>query len=308
MNEFTWLRPGAVGDILMTMNLVDKFVKKHNSPEINFKCHPQVAPVVFTFLKRMGFKNIIDSTHPGTFGTQINLVGYPLEDGYPYKPMKHHLIEYFAKELGVEPDFDSFILDKPAPPKNIPEKYVTVHAKAGWSPYKNWKLENWNMVCWKLMNQKIPVVQLGGPNDPKLPNCMGRIQVPSATWEREANEMFNTCLGAMANATVHMGVDSWSNHATNIQWRGPDGIKRTPGVILWGSTQVSASGYKTNKNISKNLPCQPCFREDPNISSMPLEKCPNPADQTYENPKHQCMADITVKEVFESVMNLWESQ
>lgn len=299
MNEYTWLRPGAVGDIILTLNLASKFIDKFRPEKLVYKCHPSIAPVVGQLIIDMGFDDIsIGDPEVG----DINLRGYPLADGYPRVPMKKHLIEYFAQELHVEPDFDSFILPKP----KFPEKgdFITVHPKAGWSPYKNWTLEHWNMVCFRLAQHKIKVIQIGGPGDPKLPNCHGRVMVTKNSPEAEAETMFNTCLAALANAKVHMGVDSWTNHATNIQWHGKG---RTRGVILWGSTQVSASGYKTNKNISKNLPCQPCFREDPKISSMPLEMCPNPPEQTYESPKHQCMADITVKEVFESVLELWET-
>jgi ADP-heptose:LPS heptosyltransferase len=300
---YTWLRPGAVGDILMIMNLVKNFVFTYGPEELNFKCHPDIAPVVYSVLKEMGFKNILDSSHVGHFGQQINLVGYPLKEGYPNKPMRKHLIEFFADELKVEPDFDSFILNGRSRLKDLPEKYISIHPQAGWSPYKNWPMENWNMVVWQLMRQKIPVYQIGGHNDKKLPNCAGRIMVSKSTPRQEANELFNTCLNVLGHAKVHLGVDSWTNHATNIQWAGRG---RTKGVILWGSTQVSASGYKHNVNISKGLPCQPCFREDPKISSMPRAKCPCPKDQTYEDPKHDCMKQITVKEVLDAALQAWE--
>ncbi len=113
-------------------------------------------------------------------------------------------------------------------------------------------------------------------------------------------------LAAIANARVHLGPDSWTSHATNIRWGAAE--KRTPGVILWGSSQVTATGYPWNTNICKNLTCQPCFREDPKLSDTPLDICPNPGGQTYEKPLHKCMADITVDEVFEAVMGLWEAK
>ena len=106
----------------------------------------------------------------------------------------------------------------------------------------------------------------------------------------------------MAHATLHLGVDSWTNHLTNIQWKD---IGFTPAIILWGSTQASASGYARNTNISMGLKCQPCFREDPKISRMPRGPCINPPGQDYEHPKHACMAGITVKRVLDEIEKLW---
>ncbi len=106
-------------------------------------------------------------------------------------------------------------------------------------------------------------------------------------------------LALLANAELHVGIDSWSNHATNIVWEGKG---KVPGVILWGSTQASAAGYSQNHNINLGLPCQPCFREDPKISSVPRGVCPNPPGQTYEKPLHACMHGISREQVLDVIV------
>jgi ADP-heptose:LPS heptosyltransferase len=281
----TWNRPGALGDVLLTLNLAKNFKAKYPG-KLFYKCHPSIFPVIGTTILQMGFDGIIDSTQNHSEGHEFKLIGFPIHEGYPEKPMKKHLIEYFADELKIEPDFDSFDLDKPKFP--YPKDFVTVHAKAGWSQYKNWSIEKIERLCLKLKD-KIDVIQIGGDGDPHLKGATARVKCDDGPYK--SCDLFRMSLSAMANAKLHIGPDSWTNHATNIKFGG----QRTKGIILWGSTQVLASGYKTNVNISKDLPCQPCFVEDPKISSMPNGDCRNPI-------KQKCMQDISVDEVYEAVM------
>jgi ADP-heptose:LPS heptosyltransferase/glycosyltransferase involved in cell wall biosynthesis len=291
--QFTWHRPGAIGDVLMTLNLVKNFREKYPDCELTYRCAKSTADILEPLILKAGFNRV--ETGNKVDGTEFNLVGYPLAEGYPYKPMKKHLVKYFANELGVEYDVEN--LTFPLPEHFYPRnhgKYLTIHPQAGWSQYKNWPLERWNELCQKLHSEGIATIQIGGPND---------VRIKALDHVLGALKPFDASLAALANATIHLGVDSWTNHATNIKW---DGKGRTPGVILWGSTQWEAAGYSHNTNISKSLPCQPCFKEDPKISRTPLGPCENPPNQTYENPRHSCMNQITVDEVFDAAIELWE--
>ena len=157
--------------------------------------------------------------------------------------------------------------------------YITIHPTTGWSRYKEWPSSRWEeLICKIQSSSEIPVhfIQIGIPTDYKLVGC-------------DHSFMDSTLLKSMAligNAKLHMGGDSFSNHTTHLTG--------TPGVILWGSTQVSASGYEENINISLGLPCQPCFKESPYVSNMTNGECQNPPNQTYDNPQHKCMYDISV--------------
>ena len=94
--------------------------------------------------------------------------------------------------------------------------------------YKNWPLDRWAWVCRELKKLGIRVVQIGGPDDQAVEGVeFNRIGLP-----------FMESLGLLANAKLHVGIDSWSNHATNIVWEGKG---KVPGVILWGSTQASSA-------------------------------------------------------------------
>lgn len=285
-------RPGAIGDILITLNNLKALKEKNPGKKVIYKVAPQVKTLMEGILLEAGVDGVISTSEENPPNSKmVNLVGYPLSDGYPYKPMKKHLIEYFAIEMGVDYSFDSLSIKKPNKPEGLPEMYATLHVKAGWSPYKNWSPDRWELLLEALTIWEIPVVQIGGDTDPYIKGAIdfrGKPLIES--------------VATLAHATIHIGVDSWTNHATNIKW---DGKRRIPAVILWGSTQWDAAGYEHNSNISLDLPCQPCFREDPKISAMPLGVCPNPQNQTYDSPKHACMFGISPDIVFKEVLSLW---
>ena len=143
---------------------------------------------------------------------------------------------------------------------------------------------------------EIPIYQIGRADEPLVEGArhdfMGATLVPT--------------IPLVANATIHFGLDSFANHLTHYLWEDGSTIRRVPAVILWGSTQVSALGYDHNTNISLNLPCQPCFREDPSISRMPRGACINPPGQSYAEPRHACMTGIEVVRVVQAVRELWK--
>jgi len=164
--------------------------------------------------------------------------------------------------------------------------YITIHPFTGWSKYKEWPISKWEELVAKIQEGSlIPVkfIQIGVSTDPKITGCDHSFM----------NISLMDSMALIANAKLHMGGDSFSNHLTHMT--------NTPAVILWGSTQVSASGYEENVNISLGLPCQPCFKEDERMSIHPRGCCNNPPGQTYENPQHACMSGITVDMVLEAI-------
>ena len=119
---------------------------------------------------------------------------------------------------------------------------------------------NWPRARWEALLRAcadIPVFQLGTADEAPIAGARHDF----------LGTPLSTAVALVANATLHLGIDSFANHLTHYRWRGDDGaLSRTRGVIVWGSTQASAAGYPHNVNISLGLPCQPCFREDPKLS------------------------------------------
>lgn len=290
-------RPGAIGDVIMTLNLIPLLKAKHPNEDIAYYCHPGIGQALWPIMRDAGvtfchaseqYAHYRDPAH------SFNLIGYPLHEGYPEKPMRQHLIRYFAEEMGVElgEELPSLDLEMPLTQCKLPlHGYATIHVQAGWSAYKNWILSRWNEVIKAL--PEIEFVQIGGVLDPKLDveyQLMGHC--------------LNDAIAAIAHGRLHIGIDSFSNHVTHFTWNGKG---KTPAVILWGSTQASAAGYEHNTNISLGLSCQPCFREDPKISRMSRGPCINPPGQVYERPMHACMSGITVEQVVEAIREKWRA-
>lgn len=295
-------RPGAIGDVLMTLNLVPLLRQKWPLHDIHYYCHPSIGSGLKPVILASGVSKICDSgrllMEAGNYTRVFNLVGYPLHEGYPERRMQRHLIEYFAHELelGLDPGTRP-ALQLPLPHRlsETPSAYATLQVKTGWSAYKEWPANRWAEVVRDC--PEIPIYQIGRTDEPLIEGArhdfMGAALTPT--------------IPLVANATIHLGLDSFANHLTHYLWEGDNSSKkRVPAVILWGSTQVSALGYDHNTNISLGLSCQPCFREDPAISRMSRGPCINPPGQSYADPRHACMAGIGVTRVVQAVKELWK--
>jgi len=294
-------RPGAIGDVLMTLNLVPLLREKWPLHDIHYYCHPSIVLAIKNIILASGVTEVCDSrsllAETGGYARVFNLVGYPLHEGYPEKPMRRHLLDYFASELGLELNpgvLPSLQLPLPHRLSGTPPAYATLQVKTGWSVYKEWQISRWAEVVRAC--PEMPIYQIGRADEPLVGGArhdfMGATLAPT--------------IGLVANAVIHLGLDSFANHLTHYFWEEDGVMRRVPAVILWGSTQVSALGYDHNTNISLSLPCQPCFREDPAISRMPRGPCINPPGQSYEEPRHACMAGIEVERVVQAVRELWK--
>jgi ADP-heptose:LPS heptosyltransferase/SAM-dependent methyltransferase/tetratricopeptide (TPR) repeat protein len=293
------LRPGAIGDIMMTLNLLPLLRAAYPGHAIHYACDRAIGSALAELMRVAGVDAVEDcagfSTQANGFARTFNLIGYPIAEGYPERPMRKHLIEYFAAEMGLTiADLPSLHLAQPTRPANLPARYATLQVKSGWSAYKHWPHERWEALLAACSD--VPVVQLGTADERR---------VAGARHEYMGTPL-STAIALVANATLHLGIDSFANHLTNYVWTGGSAEgRRVPAVILWGSTQASAAGYAHNVNLSLGLFCQPCFREDPAVSRMPRGPCINPPGQVYEEPRHACMHGISVERVVEEVRRAW---
>ena len=303
-------RPGAIGDVLTTLNLIPALREANPGLAVHYFCDPRIgrADALGALMLAAGVDLVLDSAGFGQwqqlYERAVNLVGYPLAEGYPEKPMRRHLLQYFAAEMGLDedrgpPKFDRAIthddlvrqgfalpaLTLPQPPRPKiapPGDYATLQVRAGWSKYKQWPRARWDEVIAAL---PFPVVELDEASTPKLADAVALV----------------------ANARMHLGIDSFANHLTNYFWTNQRGGRRVPAVILWGSTQASAAGYPHNVNISLGLACQPCFRENPEISRQPRGPCVNPPRASYDDSMpHACMDRISVEQVIAAAREMWE--
>ena len=306
-------RPGAIGDILMTLNLIPAFKEANPDADIHYFCAGSLASPeqLGSIILQSGVDMVQHSEQLESWRKQydrvIDLVGYPLAESYPEKPMRWHLLRYFARELGLPVEtrewdvaLPSLTLARPPRPRShwsVPERYVTIQSKAGWSSWKELPIERWERIVAALPD--IPFMQVGLAGSPRI---------------KGTNDLFVGCslsdsISAVANAAMHVGIDSWANHVTNFIWTDANGDEyRTRAVIVWGSTQPSAAGYPSNVNLCRQPPCGPCFKEDAKISRMPRGICVTPdlPDRKYGDGLQQCMANITDDEIIAAIQTMWE--
>ena len=274
-NEIHINRPGAVGDILCVLQTIPSLKRKQPGSSVVLHCHPMYHDLARCSpdIDRVESHEILPA------GT-INLIGYPIAAGWPNVKMTKHLSAYFADELGIDPSAAQMVPLKMNLPPNpaIGRRYVTIHTTAGWSPYKEWPIDRWQAIADHLtINHELRVIQIGGPNDQRLEGVEHRLD-PS----------FPESLAILKGASLHLGIDSWTNHATQV-------YPVTPAIILFGSTHPDEFGYLGNRNVCRRLDCQPCHREYPAMTRAPLAPCPYDKDGTWTNAHHKCMTDIDVE-------------
>jgi len=281
-------RPGAIGDIIMTLQAIEKYKKLNPDTKIIYYCDPMWMdlPLISSAIDEVRSSSNFDIKVPNA----QNLYGYS------EVPLKHHLTWYFGKELGLDDHFYSYGF-KPVfkSSDNIEfnsllaskKKIITLHCNAGWSPYKNWDIKNWQKIV-NYINTSYPsnynIVQIG-KKDFALE---GVIDMRDKLSVVESIQLIK-------KATLHLGVDSFSNHATAL-------LPYTPSIILWGSTHPMVFGYGHNVNIWKPLKCSPCYKVYDWITKNPTSKCPLDPLQTYNNPQNPCMTNITVEEVLAEIL------
>jgi len=283
-------RPGAIGDIIMTLQAIEKYKKLNPNTKIIYYCDP-------------GWKDlplISSSINEVRSSSDFNIKVLDAQNLYGYSevPLKHHLMWYFGRELGLDDPFYNYGFKPVFKPSDNTEfnsllaskkKIITLHCNAGWSPYKNWDVKNWQEIVNRintLYSFNYNIIQVGK----KDPILEGVIDMKDKLSIVESIQLIK-------KATLHLGVDSFSNHATAL-------LPYTPSIILWGSTHPMIFGYGHNVNIWKPLKCSPCYKVYDWITKSPTSKCPLDPLQTYDNPRHPCMSNITVDEVFTEILKL----
>lgn len=105
---------------------------------------------------------------------------------------------------------------------------------------KEWVTQNWHQLS-KLLDGKIPVVQIGSADDPAFE---GARDLRGKTTLRDA-------MAILSNAGLFLGVEGFLMHlAAAVQ---------TSSVIIYGGyLDPSKSGYPENTNLFTELPCSPC--------------------------------------------------
>jgi len=275
-------RQGALGDCLMTTSALQGLKQKYPGCFIRYVTHEHSRQIL------EGNKYIDElTTKPGNDASLKIYFSYPnknspiKDEGYPQKPLSRHLIQIFNECAGVKGNYpmEYTLTDKDekigVTLRHDYKKYATLHVKSGWSEYKDWYLDRWEIVVEELFRRGYIVLQIGHNSDPLVCNAVDF-----------RDKTIKEAIIAIKYANFHLGIDSFSNHAS--------AAVKTPAVILFGSTSPIGSGYKQNINLYKSLECQPCYREY-EWSKEINELCP------YNK---KCMDLISVEEVLSSISEI----
>lgn len=285
-------RWGAVGDCLMTTAALRGLKEKYKGCKIRYVTHPNNFGIL------EGNKYIDELVSESTGSADLKFYfSYPdknsslKDEGYPDKPLSRHLVKIFNECAGL-PD-NSMDLECTLTP--IEESvgmsmirfctplfngYVTLHIQSGWSIYKDWIYKRWIEIAKYLREKHYMPIQIGGPKEKLLPNVSDFRGQP-----------FKHAVSLIKHSALHIGIDSFTNHASFA-------VKKKS-IILFGSTDPTGSGYDQNVNICRRLDCQPCYRENPDVSAVSRGKCPIDG---------KCMADISVEDVKKEIDTILGSE
>lgn len=275
------IRQGALGDIICLLNLSSQ-IKRHFWG-LTLYSHEVYHEILKDFIKDNDLCHFVSLQRERPPKETLELVMYPIRDGYPnFKPVKH-LVHYVQNEICLpETNFiPALELLSPRRPKECEtdRKIITIQSSTGWSRYKEYP-HNEELIEF-LPRDDFKIIQIGGVNDKRI----------RGVEHYALSRSFSEQITFQCWADLHVGPDSVFNHTSNFSWSHKK--SRTPAVIYFGSTSPILSGYHFNDNVTLGHPCQPCFRENPEISKQRTDECPF---------NHQCLKSLTPKELADRII------
>jgi len=281
-------RWGAIGDCLMTTAALRGLKEKYKGCKIRYITHPNNFGIL------EGNKYIDELVSESKFDADVKIYfSYPdknsslKNEGWPEKPLSRHLVKIFNEcaglpdnsmdlECTLSSDEEMVGMSTARFSKPIFKGYVTMHIQSGWSVYKDWIYDRWVDIAKYLREIHYMPVQIGGIQErllPEVSNFIGR--------------SFKEAVSLIKHSDLHIGIDSFTNHASFA-------VKKKS-IILFGSTEPIGFGYDQNVNIYKGIDCQPCHRENPDVSKVSGGECPIDG---------KCMKDISVEDVKKEIDNI----
>lgn len=182
----------------------------------------------------------------------------------------------------------------------IGESYFAIQISAGNNvvTYKNWPVRHW-IVFLKLLGQRFPEKQcvlIGEKNEERLGRQIVEAKIPNVV-SLIGKTTIPAAMAILGHTQAYIGLDSGWMHLC--------AAFRRPTFTLWGPSDPRQYGYEQfnpslHRDISQNLPCQPCYAwPKANTSRV---NCP-------ENcPDKQCIRELGPMFVFEEFCRFWEKR
>ncbi len=191
------IRPGAIGDTLLTLPVIQALRQHHANPHITFIGNAAVLPLMLASgmveevsdYQSLQWSELFSSRgiqHPGTRAmiAQANLVICWLRDpdgivernlynagagrvivapGRPAKSDRTHIVQYLAQTIGLQASEANFVLRLPDAPQHV-QQTIAIHPGSG-GAQKCWPSARFVAVIQHFLGKGQRVLLLGGPAD-----------------------------------------------------------------------------------------------------------------------------------------------
>jgi len=253
------------GDVLLAAALAPALKKKYPNCSIYFstKCKEVLDGNPFID-KIIEDKDVTE---------RLFQVYYNLDMMYEYRPFSH-IMESYADAVGVKKE-DCQLFLKTTPVKQVPKRYVVVHAgSTGWAG-RNWKPDRFDEISRKLRAEGHFVVCVG----------KGDHLVPCDLDLRNKTTMAELAY-IIKNSHLFVGIDSFPMHVAQTF--------NVPSVCFFGSINPALRVMSENiKGITApDLPCLGCHHRKP---------APSVVTNTCETVTVDCIDKVTVGMMWEAI-------
>lgn len=272
-------RFGGIGDVLICLNGLGQLKRRHPNLRISFYTHTSLGDLARL---QVELDEVVTADRFEDFDCErMGILGLvPYFEIYPSRSHgSGHVVDRLAYILNLDRPERVHRMEIGATVRS--ENFATIHVTPSWSPYKAWRFERWQEIADRLREQGLSVCQIGGGSDEALEGVEDCRGLPVA----ESIEL-------MKAARLHVGVDSFTNHVTNI-------LPLTPSVIIWGPTSSASFGYSHNQNIEIRPACSPCYRAYDSANRLSL--CPHDRSHDPATPDAPCTGDIGVERVWDGI-------
>ena len=172
---------------------------------------------------------------------------YDLDMSYEYRPNSKTL-QVYADAVGVNVEDCEFFLYEEEPKNlDLPSNYVVIHAGYTTWAGRNWKIERWQEIVNRLVENNINVILVGTEKDSKL----------SKTLDFRGLTTINNLAYIIKRANLVIGIDSFPMHIAQIF--------KVPSVVFFGS--VSYQNWIISENtlpvVAEELSCIGCHKRQP---------------------------------------------
>lgn len=196
--------------------------------------------------------------------------------------MTNRFERQFALFTGVSPKTNRFIA--PSIPSEM-GKFILLHPGSKWFP-KRWPVEKFKSLAMKFRENGIPVTIAAHTSEPDIISFFSDFS-DGKDQRFVTTPSISSLMELTAQCSVYVGNDSGPTHLANLYAK--------PMIVLWGpalTERISPLGNNVTI-LKKEVPCRPCHQK---VGAL-----------ACSNGENICLTRISIDEVYDTVLPLWEN-